>query len=89
MRADLCFVLIRSFFHIGLHEKLATGTQQTSDLVQQIRVHDKAFGVFLFPPRIGEMQKEGFDGTVWPQASQGFARIGVERSDARMQARFA
>jgi hypothetical protein len=89
MRADLRFVLRCAFFHIGLHVKLAAWSQQTRDLVEQIRVHDETFGVFLLPPRIWKVQEKRFDRGIRTQTPESFACIAIEHSSASSQALLA
>lgn len=87
--ADLRFVLFRAFFHIGLHVKLTPRTKQPSDLVQQVRIHDEALRVLLFPPRIGKVQKERLDRSIRSKPTEGLARIRIEHTRTCAKALFA
>lgn len=89
VRADLRFVLLRAFFHVGLHVKLTPGPEQSSDLVQQIGIHDEALRVLLFPPRIGKVQEERVDRSIRAKPSEGLARIRIEHTRACSEALFA
>ena len=88
MRTDLRFVFRGAFFDIGLHVKLAAYTQQSSDLLQQVGVHDETFRVFLFPPGIRKVQEKRVDRGIRTKTRQSFAGVAVEHASTCTESLF-